>query len=277
MAHRLAARFLDSAAGRIHLTEWIPERPEPERPVVLLLPPFAEEMNRSRRMFACQARALAARGFGVATFDPFGTGDSEGDFAAADWKVWLADTKVVIEELYTRGARTLGVLALRSGALLAMDAFRAASGRISHAVFWAPVIEGRTLVRQLLRLHAASFMSMERGGSVARSLEERLASGETVEIAGYAINPQLVNALQQLNLRELGSARPPPIDWVEVTAADQPAPPASVRCTETLVGEGVRVRLNVVHDEPFWSLPEITIAPRLAAMTTELIVTGLGA
>jgi pimeloyl-ACP methyl ester carboxylesterase len=43
--------------------------------------PFAEEMNKSRRMAALQSRALAAQGYAVLQIDLFGCGDSGGDFA----------------------------------------------------------------------------------------------------------------------------------------------------------------------------------------------------
>ena len=50
---------------------------------VLFIPPFAEEMNRARRMVALQARDLAAAGWDVLQLDLFGTGDSQGDFGDA--------------------------------------------------------------------------------------------------------------------------------------------------------------------------------------------------
>src|SRR3546814_14337350 len=53
---------------------------------LVYLPPFAEEMNRSRRMAALQARALAALGIDVLLLDLFGTGDSAGDFRDARWR-----------------------------------------------------------------------------------------------------------------------------------------------------------------------------------------------
>ena len=47
---------------------------------VLYVHPLAEEMNKSRRMAALQARALAASGWVVLQVDLFGCGDSDGDF-----------------------------------------------------------------------------------------------------------------------------------------------------------------------------------------------------
>ncbi len=50
------------------------------RGAVLYAHPLGEEMNKSRRMAALQARALAAAGFDVLQIDLMGCGDSSGDF-----------------------------------------------------------------------------------------------------------------------------------------------------------------------------------------------------
>jgi exosortase A-associated hydrolase 2 len=59
--------------------------------LVVHVHPFAEEMNKSRRMAAQQARALAAAGFAVLQIDLLGCGDSAGDSSDATWAAWLAD------------------------------------------------------------------------------------------------------------------------------------------------------------------------------------------
>lgn len=277
MGHRLAPRFLDSTRGRILLTEWIPERPAPGAPLVIVLPPFAEEMNRSRRALACHARTLATRGIGTAIFDLFGTGDSAGDFGDADWDTWRGDVRSVIGHFADQGRCQLAVLALRSGALLAGECFAAQSTALRRAVLWAPLVDGKPLVRQMLRLHVAASMSAEGSGATTRDLERRLAAGESVEIAGYGLRPELVAALERASLRDLKAGRIPRIDWVEVVAvADQPASPASVRGVKELTAAGLEVELRVVHDQPFWSLPEITIAPRLDSLTADLFAEGFG-
>src|ERR1700686_1346504 len=60
---------------------------------VLLAPPFAEEMNRCRAMVAIQARAFSRMGIGTLVLDPYGTGDSSGDFSDGSWELWRDDLK----------------------------------------------------------------------------------------------------------------------------------------------------------------------------------------
>src|SRR5665647_2167413 len=61
------------------------------RGLVLYIHPFAEEMNKARRMAALQARALAQAGYAVLQIDLLGCGDSSGDFGEATWKNWVRD------------------------------------------------------------------------------------------------------------------------------------------------------------------------------------------
>tara|TARA_B110000238_G_C16067394_1_gene413366 strand:- start:879 stop:1052 length:174 start_codon:yes stop_codon:yes gene_type:complete len=48
---------------------------------VIFVPPFAEEMNRSKRMYVLFARLLADAGIKSICFDFAGTGDSSGEWS----------------------------------------------------------------------------------------------------------------------------------------------------------------------------------------------------
>ena len=91
MADRLCPLFIDGTAGRLFAIYLAPAPEAPRRGAVLYLPPFAEEMNRSRRMVLLQARRMVELGYQVLIVDLYGTGDSEGDFADARWAIWRAD------------------------------------------------------------------------------------------------------------------------------------------------------------------------------------------
>lgn len=65
---------------------------------VVFAPAFAEEMNKSRRMTARMARALAADGWRVVQRDLLGCGDSAGDFGDATWAAWLDDVEAELKQ-----------------------------------------------------------------------------------------------------------------------------------------------------------------------------------
>jgi len=75
--------FLDGPAGRIFA---ILRAASDARHAVLIIPPFGEEMNKSRRQFTEVAQRLVGNGFAVLVVDLYGTGDSEGEFSEASWE-----------------------------------------------------------------------------------------------------------------------------------------------------------------------------------------------
>ena len=102
----------------------------PPRGLVVYVHPFAEEMNKSRRMAALQSRALAEAGFAVLQVDLMGCGDSDGELLDASWAQWVGDVVFAcgwLRQQYPHsGTDTvpLWLWGLRAGALLAADAAR---------------------------------------------------------------------------------------------------------------------------------------------------------
>ena len=111
--------FLAGAAGQLFSLYFPPRLQLSEPKGVVYLPPFAEEMNQSRRMVTLQARELSKAGVGVLLLDLFGTGDSAGSFSDARWDVWLQDVGTGLDFLEQRGLRP-SLWGLRLGGLLAM-------------------------------------------------------------------------------------------------------------------------------------------------------------
>ena len=247
--------FIDGGRGRIHCTLFRPATTP--RAGLLWLPPFAEEMNRSRRMMAGLGHALAARGWLTALPDLCGTGDSAGDFAAADWSVWRDDVTATARRLAAEGVDEFVIGGVRSGALLALDVLATLAQPSRRVLLWQPLPSGRLQLRQFLRLRVAAAM----GGAAREStadLQARLDAGETVEIAGYDLSPSLAGALAALELEQL---MPPPgvaVDWLEVGAGEAPEPGvASMAIATAWRAAGHDVHLGTVAGDPFWTTQEI--------------------
>ncbi|MEM7570930.1 MAG: hypothetical protein AAF337_14150, partial [Pseudomonadota bacterium] len=64
---------------------------------VIIMQPFAEEMNRCRRLLALTQSALADRGICSLTLDYLGTGDSEGAFQEATLPSWISDMQCLCD------------------------------------------------------------------------------------------------------------------------------------------------------------------------------------
>ena len=111
--------FLPSRRGALFAIDHPPSSAGEQ--AVLYIPPFAEEMNKARRMVALQAAELARSGCRVLLLDLYGTGDSAGDFRDARWEFWLDDLTRAVEWLAGQGGRRVTLLGLRAGCLLALD------------------------------------------------------------------------------------------------------------------------------------------------------------
>jgi len=233
------------------------------RGALVYVHPFAEEMNRSRRMSALGARALAAQGIGVLLLDLHGCGDSADDFGDATWDGWLRDIGCARAWLEERLGRMAGLWGLRLGALLAVAHAQRAPLPPERMLLWQPVTAGSGYLNSFLRLRLAGELlagGSDSGGTEA--LREALAAGESLEIGGYTLNPHLAMGIDTADARALGPRCP--IHWCEVTAsAERPLPPAAVRVADTWRLQGSRVEVHLVQGPQFWTAPETVDCPAL--------------
>ncbi|ADE16265.1 hydrolase, exosortase system type 1 associated [Nitrosococcus halophilus Nc 4] len=236
---------------------------------VLHVPAFAEEMNKCRRMVVLQAEKLASTGYGVLVVDLYGTGDSGGEFRDARWEVWKADLDVALGWLRSHGAETIKLWGVRLGGLLALELALQYRDEIRHLMLWQPVVDGRSMLTQFLRLRLAADMMAGSKGERMATLCQRLAGGETVEVAGYELTPELATALERRSFASLDPPVSMAVDWLDVVpSAGRNLSPASQRMVETWRGRGVSVAAAAVVGEAFWTTQEIALAPRLLDETT---------
>jgi exosortase A-associated hydrolase 2 len=227
--------------------------------------PFAEEMNRSRRMAALAARTLAAHGVGVLQVDLHGCGDSSGEFGVARWE---ADVALAAGWLRAHLGCEVGLWGLRLGALLALDCARTAVHPLDRLLLWQPVISGSAYLTQLLRLRLAGDLMLDDGPKAStESLRGMLRAGQELEIAGYTLAPELALAIDGIGAAQLapGSC---PAHWFELAAAaDRPLSPAANRIVSGWRERGANVHVELVCGQPFWATQEIAECPQLVSAT----------
>lgn len=245
--------------------------------LVVHIPPFAEELNKSRRMSAAQARMLASDGAAVLRFDLLGCGDSDGEFGDADWAAWAADVIAACQWACLRwaerwpahppGARWLW--AHRAGALLLEPVLQALDASWD-LLLWQPALQGKAVLQQFLRLEAAAALIAGTGKPAQRSARDRLRSGEKVCIAGYELAPGLASGVESARL-----ALPPGnrrIEWLECSPRESDGPaPAVAAVLQALSAGGHAVRLHSVRGPQFWQTTEIEDAPELLVRTIEVM------
>ena len=257
------------------------------RAQVLLLPPFGEEMNKSRRMIALAARAFAAAGLEVLTLDLLGCGDSSGDFGDASWAAWQDDVRLGAAWLDQRLPASSGtgdavgrkpplwLWGLRAGALLAPSAYIDSLDffRELNLLLWQPVTAGKVQLQQFMRLRVAADLIGGQAKGAMQAMRDQLAQGESVEIAGYALSPALAEGLEAAQLKP--SPRIARVAWLEVSPReDASLTPAAEMAVSAWRTQGAQVRAAVCQGPSFWAATEIEEAPRLIEASVAALLAG---
>ncbi len=259
--------FLPGSAGALFAL-YIPAEQRGDRGVVLL-PPFAEEMNRARRMLRLQAAALSQNRIAALLLDPFGTGDSAGDFADARWETWIADVRVAVSALSAHGAQRIGLLGVRLGAALAVAAASTLALPCFATALWQPVVHGHRHLTEFLRLRALPAASNASRPATVEMMRACLAAEKTVEVAGYDVVPPMAAALDALDLGELAHRALGRVMWFEVVHDRLlPLSAAGARCVAAWTTSGLTVSTEAIPGPAFWSGQGNAIVPDLISATT---------
>lgn len=234
---------------------------------VLYLHPFAEEMNKSRRMAALACHALAAAGHAVLQIDLRGCGDSSADFGDASWADWQADVRLGLAWLDQRvpGVPTW-LWSLRAGALLACADW----GQPVNHLFWQPMTGGKLALQQFLRLKLAAELASGGSKGLMDQLKAELAAGRAVEIAGYHLGAALASGLEGAKLTPAGS--PGRAVWLELSTREDAAfSPVSEQTHKAWQDAGWQVQAAIVPGPSFWAATEIEVAPGLITASVEAL------
>ena len=252
--------------------------PGQPRGLVVYVHPFAEELNKSRRMAALQSRALAEAGFAVLQLDLLGCGDSDGELPDASWTQWVADVVFACRWLQAQHPHTgpdtmpLWLWGLRAGALLAAEAARQLP-EPCHLLLWQPASSGKQLLQQFLRLKAAADMQGGQAKAVMDAARKTLADGGDVDVAGYRLPGGISQDLERATLQPLPvSADSTPVlrrlVWLELSSQAEASlsPAAQTGCTLWRAA-GWAVHSQAVVGPSFWQTAEIEDAPALLTGT----------
>lgn len=268
-ASGVSGHFIQGAKGPLFVLLRRP--PGDVRGCVLVLPPFAEEMNKCRRMVTEVCAGLAQCGVASLVVDLYGTGDSGGDLSDADWATWQDDVSVAVKWAASKGLPIQRLLALRLGcALAASCAERGDLPGLRTSVFWQPVFNGGRVLSQFLRLRvAASAMEQDRKESLAE-LRDQLNQGRLVEVAGYSLGRGLATSLERILPAQVLPQALGDLTWVELVREDGVAIGAESRqiLDANLARDG-GMMLQTFVGPPFWASTEIVSLPDVVASTVE--------
>jgi exosortase A-associated hydrolase 2 len=266
LKQRISGHFIDGPKGPLFT---LLREPNGEADgCVLVVPPFAEEMNKCRRMVALTSSGLAGRGIATLLPDLFGTGDSGGHFHEATWGTWIDDVARVADFARGSGLELSGVLAIRSGCWIAeRAAAQGLIGPVGRTSFWQPVFDLGSHLRQFLRLRLAASLSEGVRESIG-DLNARFAAGESIEVAGYVVSATMADEMKASEATRSISSALGRVRWLEFSRGSDGAvsKPAS-ELVERSRAAGTDVEVETVPGEPFWSATEIVVNEIAVART----------
>ena len=265
----LTGEFIDSEKGRLFCAVRRPEGPV--RAAVMVVPAFGDEMNKTRRMLTETGKRLNEADVALVVPDLFGTGDSGGAFVDASWERWIGDLSSVAAWASASELPIRGLIAVRSGALLAAAYAKAFTGRsVATTVFWQPVVSGRAFVRQMLRMRSVAAAV---GAGKRESIEDLLArieSGEALLVGGYRLTRAILRPLIDADLATLLCGQLGVVSSLEVTRAEDKCG-AFVDEVGSYRIEGVRF-----FGEPYWASTETVCDEHVVDRTVEVLRNRVG-
>jgi exosortase A-associated hydrolase 2 len=236
---------------------WSPPFGVRSRGSILFVHPFAEELNKSRRTVAVQARALADVGWSVLQVDLYGCGDSAGDLADARWECWLQDVDHCCDWLSGRTGSSVVLWGLRLGAIIAAQVSERRGSSCERLLLWQPMLNGSGMLTTLLRQQAVAGIGSGASARKARELRQSLLEGEAMELSGYPISPELACDIDDASLETI-NAPPHRVDWLDVQRSDIGAGSNRAEILrQTWMSKGVRVCYQQIQGQQFWSAGEI--------------------
>ena len=270
-----------SQNSQIFLVHYSPVEAAATNRAVILIPPFAEEMNRSKRMYVLCARLLANHGFDAICFDYSGTGDSQGNWGDYSYSDWLTNLQDVYKYVY-KDIPNISVIALRFGALLAVDSIAKGDIEINQCVLWDPVDNGEALTRQLIRTKIATAMASQSKKITTQQVRDEIDQLGYLEVGGYHVPASLIDeidgkkinqsiepVLSRTHLHWMNLGKFNSDDAGKTKQPDLPLSLNQIHLTDILLE---KLFLYSVNDVKFWMQQEVTISPQLLKETKGIFV-----
>ena len=264
-------RFLESPSGRLFTVQHRPARSGDIRGNVLFVPAFSEEMNRSRSLITQQALRFAEMGYASLVVDLYGTGDSTGDFCDTRWALWRRDVEAALRWLQTQpGGGCTAMVGIRLGAILAAQSIEAHAPNRAALILWQPVTDGKSHLTQFLRIRMAAMLDRPNlPKETPATMRARFAAGQSVEIGGYDIHPELAAAIEPLRLADHKPDAAVRVLWLD-NASDAAAGPSptSEKVIDDWRAGGVAVEHRGYPGPAFWQAYDRVETPALIDQTS---------
>jgi len=228
---------------------------------IVFCPSYGDEMVSSYASFARWAKELAAKGFSVLRYHPYGTGESDG--TALDFTLDSAVSDAVAALNCLRGRVRVpraGFMCLRFGGFVAVRA--ALRAHPDFLIMWSPVVNPRQYCRELMSLQLAKDLVQQRTEQVCittQGMMFELEAGRPVDILGRLMSPEFYRQMSSSSWPD----RPPAGDVLWLSRRHERAQVTPL--VENWKAHGKDVEHQFFDEPPFWEDHSSKFATKFSA------------
>jgi exosortase A-associated hydrolase 2 len=157
------------------------------------------------------------------------------------------------------------------GAILAAELHAELATPHLALMLWQPVVDGKIHMNQFMRLRIAAQLDRPNlPKETTASMRASLADGNTLEVSGYEVHPDLVRAIDASSLSASSPVAGTDVLWLEHGAANSPQAPApSQKVASQWSSANCSVALQTYEGPQFWQMHERVVTPSIIELTTE--------
>lgn len=269
--YSMVPKYIRGNQGMLYSLYYAPKTISNETEIFLVAPSFAEEMNRCRYMCTLLAQSLIENNCAFLSIDPYGTGDSEGEFVDAEWETSCSDLLTGVAYAEELGFKRISILGVRLGALQALK-IAPQIKQLNRIILWQPVISGLSALTQFLRIKIAASIGRNETPGTISDFDMQIERGECLEVAGYDISPGLYKGIKNARLDDNIATCTVPIQWFSTLPSEgRTTPKAELNFIEKWKSKGVNLDHSVVYGPSYWQVHERALAPELIEATINFI------
>ncbi len=223
---------------------------------LLFIAPLFEQANQTRHHITRSAINAYQQGLQSIVFDHYGTGDSGGELTDANLALWQQDMLQQLTEIRVNSAQAIYLSLPLSAVLLLSDEILT---QVDGLMFLQPDFNGKRFVQQFKRLALAAQLTKSDINQVDKSKSAITSESLVIDIAGYQMQPKLLDELAGQNLNKLTDFH---IDcfWFEWQEKSAELSPGRVKQQQALADKNSQLFIQEVDDVKFWQASELQIA-----------------
>ncbi|PKI17791.1 hydrolase 2, exosortase A system-associated [Colwellia sp. 12G3] len=223
---------------------------------LIFIAPLFEQANQTRHHITRSAINAYQQGLQSFVFDHYGTGDSGGELTEANLALWQQDILLQLADIAAHSTQAIYLsLPLSAVLLLSNEILRQVDG----VLLQQPDFNGKRFVQQFKRLALAAQLTKNNSTESDDFKHGELSEQPLIDIAGYQMQPSLLDALAGQNLNKLADFH---IDcyWFEWQSPSEELSLSRLKQQQGVEHKNSKLRVEQVDDVKFWQSTELQIA-----------------